>query len=469
MQRYPARGNKYRHKHQLFNRAYIFHFRRTMQLAWPVVLSQLSHILVGLADSVMVGQTGKIPLAASALGQAVWGIMFCFALGVSYGLTPLIARADGEGNHNDIKALFKNSFILNMMLGIIMLCLAPFMPLVLGFLGQKPEVIAPAGPFLFVFMLSLFPMMFFFSFKQFAEGMSSTRPAMIISLGACAVNIGLNFLLIFGNLGFPKMGLQGAAWATFISRSLMAIAMCIYVWRNPAFKQYLFRLNFGGFSWAYCMRILKVGFPVCLQFLFEFGTFSAAAIIAGQISSTAQAAHQIALNLAAITYMAGSGISAAASVRIGNYLGRRDYRGLTMAGKSAFLLVIAFMSACAVVFIFSSGFLPAMYTTDKDVIRAASELVVIAAFFQLSDGIQVVGQGVLRGMADVKVPTLLSLLSYWLLGIPVGWFLGVYLEMGVRGIWYGLLLGLTSSAVMLLIRFFGMARRQKNNMISAAF
>ena len=318
-----------------------------------------------------------------------------------------------------------------------------------------------AKPFIRVFTASLFPLMVFLTFKQFAEGLSSTRPAMIIALAACAVNIGLNYLLIFGNFGFPKMGLQGAAWATFSARCLMAAAMFAYVWYKPAYRMYRFGLNFIGIKWEYCSRILTIGFPVCLQFLFEFGTFAAAAVMAGRFGAGELAAHQIALNLAALTYMAGSGFSAAAAVRVGNYLGRADYRNLALAGKAGFILVGGFMGLCAAAFIGLHNLLPTFYVTDVSVINLAAELLIIAAFFQLSDGIQVVGQGVLRGMGDVRIPTAINLVAFWAFGLPLGYWLGVNLHLRVQGIWYGLLAGLTVAAVLLFFRFLVLTRRAR--------
>lgn len=427
----------------------------------PVMLSQLSHIIVSLADNIMVGRTGALPLAAASLGISVFSLLIVFALGISYGLTPLIARADGEQDHEAITKLLKNSFLLNLLLGLFMLMLVPLAPIVLKHLGQPAEVSEMATPFLMVFIASILPLMVFLTFKQFAEGLSNTKAAMVISLSACVVNIALNYGFVFGNLGFPQLGLLGAAWSTFTARVIMALAMWIYVWQHKPLRRYLFEFNTSSLNFTEFIKILKIGLPVCLQFLFEFGTFSAAAIMIGQIGAKELAAHQIALTMAAMTYMAASGISAAASVRVGNYLGKRDVRNLILAGQSGLYMVTAFMGCTAIGFILLNHWLPMLYVSDTEVIAIASSLLVVAAVFQLSDGLQVVGQGILRGMADVKIPTAINLVSYWFVGLPLGYYLGITLNMGVLGIWYGLLTGLTAAAVLLVIRFLNLSKAHR--------
>jgi MATE family multidrug resistance protein len=259
--------------------------------------------------------------------------------------------------------------------------------------------------------------------------------------------------MIFGHWGFPKMGLMGSCWASFISRVAMAIAMFSYVYYNKPFRVYREGFRFKNISKELTKKILAIGIPSGLQWFFEVGAFAFAVIMIGWISPKAQAAHQIALSLAATTYMMASGLSAAASVRVGNQSGLKNKEGVRTAGFSAFVIVMVFMGLMATSFILLRNYLPSLFTKDADVINIASSLLVIAAFFQLSDGIQVVGLGALRGVKDVKIPTVITLIAYWVIGLPMSYVFGFKLNMGVQGIWYGLSIGLTFAAILLFLRF----------------
>jgi MATE family multidrug resistance protein len=282
---------------------------------------------------------------------------------------------------------------------------------------------------------------------------------MLVTVGSNLLNILLNYLMIFGHWGFPKMGLMGSCWASFISRVAMAIAMFLYVYYNKHFKKYWEGFNFRNISKDLTKKILAIGIPSGLQWFFEVGAFAFAVIMIGWISPDAQASHQVALSIAASTYMMASGLSAAASVRVGNQLGLKNREGVRTAGFSAFAIVLVFMSITATCFILFKDWLPGLFTKDLNVIRIASSLLVIAAFFQLSDGIQVVGLGALRGMKDVKIPTVITLIAYWGIGLPMSYILGFKYNLGAQGVWYGLSLGLTIAAVFLFLRFNYVSKR----------
>jgi len=435
------------------SRDYQEHFRRNFSLAYPVMLSQLGHIMVGVADSVMVGQLGAVELASVSLGSGIFHVIMLFGIGVSYAVTPLVAAADGEGNKQKCADFLKHGFYLNIILGTFLAVGLSFSSGVLHFFDQEPEVLELAIPFLTIISFSIIPIMFFQTFRQFAEGLSSTKPAMIISIAGNLINLGLNYILIFGELGFPEMGVNGAAWATLISRILIGAAMALYIFFASSFGKVMALFNWGGMQLKIGIQLLKIGVPAGLQFIFEAGAFGMAAIMIGWIGAEALAAHQIALNMAGITYMAASGISAAATIRVGNQLGKGDYPTLRVAGNTCFVMVIIFMSICGIAFIFLNQFLPSLYIDDPEVIGYAASLIIIAAFFQISDGVQVVGLGALRGLADVKIPTLYTLFAYWIMALPIGYFLGIQMEMGADGIWIGLLIGLSISAVMQFWRF----------------
>ena len=415
--------------------------------------------MVGVVDTAMVGQIGTIEQAAVALSNSLYTLVLVFGLGVSYGVTPLVAAADSSKNHSESAALLKHGIIINTVLGILLFVLLFAISPVLNLFNQKQEVVDLAIPFLNVMMLGMIPLCIFSGFKQFTEGLSFTQIAMWITVGSNLLNILLNYLMIFGHWGFPEMGLMGSCWASFISRVAMALAMFAYVYYNKHFKIYWKGFTFRNVSKELTKKILGIGVPSGLQWVFEVGAFAFAVIMIGWISPDAQAAHQIALSIAASTYMMASGLSAAASVRVGNQLGLKSREGVRTAGFSAFVMVLGFMSLMAILFILFQHFLPTLFSKESNVISIATSLIVIAAFFQLSDGVQVVGLGALRGMKDVKIPTIITLIAYWAVGLPMSYVFGFKMNLGVEGIWYGLSLGLTIAAVFLLWRFNYVSKR----------
>ncbi|MEQ9426695.1 MAG: MATE family efflux transporter [Cyclobacteriaceae bacterium] len=435
------------------------HFKRNFDLAYPVMLSQIGHVMVGVADSVMVGQLGAVPLAAVALGSGFFHVLMLFGIGVSYAITPLVAAADGEKNASKSAGYLKHAIYVNLILGAVLGVGLALSSGVLKFFDQEQQVLDYAIPYMAIISYSIIPIMLFQTFRQFAEGLSSTKPAMVISIVGNLINVGLNYLLIFGEFGFPALGVNGAAWATLISRILIGGGMALFVFQSSRYHEVVSLFNWTGVQLRSSIQLLKIGIPAGLQFIFEAGAFAMAAVMMGWIGAKQLAAHQIALNLAAITYMAATGISAAATIRVGNQLGKKDIPTLRIAGNTCFIMVIIFMGLAAMIFILFRNYLPSLYIDDPQVIGYAASLLVIAAFFQLSDGVQVVGLGALRGLADVKMPTLYTLFAYWMMALPVGYFLGIRICFGAEGIWIGLLVGLSISAVMQFWRFRKLTER----------
>ncbi len=447
----------------IFSGPYREHYKRNFFLAYPVMLSQLGQVLVGVADSLMVGRLGAEPLAAASLANIIFYAIMVFGLGVSYAVTPLVAAADGEQDQSKITTIFSNGLVVNTILGMILALGIVLCTPVLYYLDQPPEVVTLAIPYLRIITISLIPYMVFQSFRQFAEGLSNTRQAMYITLSGNAINILLNYLLIYGAWGFPELGLNGAGWATLVSRIIMAISMGLFIYYAPRFRPFRGAFSFFHISRAAISRILKVGVPAGLQFVFEVSAFGYAAIMMGWLGTQTLAAHQIAINLASISYMMATGIASAATIRVGNQLGRRDIPNLRTAGYTSFVMVVLFMGFAAILFIALRNFFPALYINDAEVIEIASQLLVVAAFFQISDGVQVVGMGALRGIEDVKVPTIIAVTAYWVVGLPAGYLLGFRYGFGATGIWYGLLIGLSFAAVLLFYRF----RHKTNRMLPA--
>ncbi len=430
-------------------------YKDNLILALPIVVSQLGHTMVNMADSIIVGHfAGTVQLAAVSLVNSIFMLILVLGLGISYGLTPLIAKMNGAKNYDECGKLLSSSLIINVITGTLLYIFIHFGTLsIIDHIGQSPDVVAYAKPYLGYLGFSIIPLMIFQTFKQFAEGLGFTKQAMFISIWGNILNIVLGIIFVKGMFGIAPMGVKGVGLSTLIDRSVMAIVMSYYVMNSPHFRKYLqqFRLFFIDLSRF--KKIVKIGAPVALQYSFEISAFSGAAILIGTIGSVPQAAHQVAINLAAVTYMMAAGVASAATIKTGNNLGRSAFDDLRKSAIASYHVVIAFMSLTALLFVFANNLLPFIYTEDTAVIGIAAQLLIIAGFFQLFDGTQVVGLGVLRGIGDVNIPTLITFVAYWVIGIPLGYLLGIKLNMGVNGIWYGLTFGLLTASVLLFLRF----------------
>ena len=436
-------------------------YQSNLHLAIPVVISQLGHTLVHTADSVIIGHfVGTVSLAAVSLVNSIFTIVLVIGIGISYGLTPLIAQENGKKEYSECGRLLANSLLINAISGILLYVLVYFGSLaVIDHLDQSAEVVREAKPYLNLLGFSIIPLMIFMTFKQFAEGLGFTKQAMMISIWGNVLNVTLGIIFVKGYFGIEPMGIRSVGWSTLIDRSIMAVIMAVYVLRSENFKKYLRTFALRSIDVLRSINIIRIGAPVAMQYTFEVSAFSGAAILIGTIGAVDQAAHQVAINLASMTYMMASGISAAATIKTGNSYGRKNFQQLRLSAISSYHIVLAFMTITAVIFIGFNQLLPWIYTSDRDVIVIAAQLLVIAGFFQLFDGTQVVGLGVLRGMGDVNIPTFITFIAYWIIGLPIGYYLGVELGLGAEGIWYGLTLGLLVSAGLLFIRFDKLSRR----------
>lgn len=435
--------------------------KTTFLLAYPVMLTQLGQVSVGIADSMMVGRIGALPLAASSLANSIFFVVMMFGIGISMGLTPLVSMASGKGKLKRISRLFSHSLWINASTGLLLTGLILAFSQGLQILDQPAAVTELAKPYLLIITASLVPLMLFQTFKQLAEGLSQTKQAMVITIFSNLVNVFLNYVLIWGVWGFPELGLNGAGWATLFSRVLMMLLMGGYVLYAKRYAVYRLSLVRAKASFPMAVRILKIGVPTGFQFIFEVSAFSAAAIMMGWIGINALAGHQIALNLASISYMMATGLATAGMIRVSHYVGKGDFRAMREAGLVVFGMVTVFMLGCALLFFAFRFYLPTLYIDDPQVISLAASLLILAGFFQISDGVQVVGLGVLRGLEDVKVPTLVTFFAYWGLGLPLGYWLAFEMGMAERGIWVGLLIGLTLTASMLLYRFDQLSKKKK--------
>ena len=424
------------------------------------MIGQLGQILVSVADSIMVGNIlGKIPLAAVSLAVSILIIPMVFAIGVAFGLTPLVAGADGRDNPAEAVKYFKNSLVLNSVLGLLVYGVLAIFAQFAHLLGQDERVVSEAMPYLHIVGFSIVPMMAFFAFKQFAEGLSDTKAGMRVSLVANLLNILLNYPLITGWGPFPELGLAGAAVATLVTRFLMIAGMAIYIRKHKKFAAYWSHWGRTKIKWGSIRDILTIGVPSGLQLVFEAGAFAMSGIIVGMIGPAQQAAHQIALNIASISYMMVGGLGAAATIRIGNQLGRRDITMLRLAGQSLFHITLAMMVLTMILLISLRHVLPELYSSDPEVLQYTAVLMIAAGIFQLPDGLQATTLGALRGAQDVNIPTIIAFVAYWVIAVPMCYFLGITQEMGPLGVWIGLTIGLVLASIALYWRFQYKVRR----------
>jgi MATE family multidrug resistance protein len=427
--------------------------RTSFLLAYPVMLSQLGHVMMGVADNVMVGQVGARELAAAGLANIAFNVLMLFGIGVSYAITPLVAEADGEKNPLKVVDTVRHGLLINIANAIVLTLLVYFGKNILYHLNQPSEVIDLAIPYLEIVTFSMLPVLVFQSFRQFSEGLSNTWLPMTIVLGANVLNIALNYAFIYGHFGMPAMGLNGAGWATFTSRLAMALALAVAIYKMDTFKMYRAVFTVARYSRMLFSKMLHLGIPAGVQFIFEVAAFDFSLVMMGWLGTRTLAAHQIAINLATISYMTTSGLAAAATIRVSQELGKRDYPAVRRVAFVLLGMALAFMSVWALLFIFGNSYLPTLYVADAEVLRIAAPIIVIAGFFQLSDGMQVVCAGALRGLQDVKIPSLLIFVSYWMIGLPLGYWLSFNQQWGASGIWIGLLVGLTLTAAALCWRF----------------
>lgn len=414
------------------------------------MISQLGHITVGVFDSLMIGKVSVSQLAAVSLATSIFSFILLFCIGLSYGITPLISSSDRGKKY--VSSILYNGMLVNVISSILLVSFVILTKHLLSYLGQDEEVLFHTYSYLDIICISLIPLILFQTFKQFIEGLGFTKPSMYISVISNVINIVLNAVLIFGLFGFPRLEIIGAAYATLISRVIMFLLILIYCLNDRRFSKYILKTKFLV-NLNHIKDIFRIGFASGLQYIFEVGAFSVATVMTGSIGAIHLAAHQIALNLASISYMIASGIGSASMISLSYYDGKRNFEDMRRSGFASFLLVFILMIVSALVFIIFRNYLPVLYVDDSSVINIASTLLIIAGLFQISDGIQAVGLGILRGIRDIKKPTVVTFISYWIISIPLSYFLGIEYGYGVYGIWIGLSVGLTLAAIFHVTRF----------------
>ena len=441
---------------------YTKEFRYNLSLSFPVILGLLGHTIVQLVDNIMVGQLGTTELAAVSLGNSFVFIAMSLGIGFSTALTPLVAKADGEKDRTMAQRVLSHGVVLCTILGVSLFLLVFSARKLMYHMGQPPEVVSLAFPYLKWVAASLIPLIIFQAYKQFTDGLSRTRPAMYATVFSNLVNITLNYLLIFGYGGFPAMGVEGAAIGTMIARSTAVVFILFYIQFHAMFEGYSLKIGWKNLRLGLFKKILSLGLPSALQMFFEVAFFTMAIWMSGILGKNAQAANQIALNLSAMTFMFAMGLGVVAMIRVGNQLGMKAYTDLRRIAISLFLLIGLFDVVFCAIYLNFNEYLPWIYleyhgdNTPADtleVVAIAASLLLVSGFFQITDGLQAVILGALRGIQDVNIPTALTFISYMVVGLPVSYYLGLHTELKAMGIWIGLLTGLSCSALLLFLRF----------------
>lgn len=447
---------------------YTKEFKYNWQLAAPVMLGMLGHTFVSFIDNIMVGQLGTAQLAAVSLGNSFMFIAMSLGIGFSTAITPLVAEADGANDFAKGKSAFKHGLFLCTVLGVLLFLLVFFAKPLMYLMKQPVEVVELAIPYLDLVAFSLIPLVVFQAFKQFSDGLSLTKYPMYATIVANVVNVGFNYVLIFGKFGFPEMGIVGAAYGTLISRFVMVAHIWWLLKGREKSKHFVTNIKILVLDKTMINKLIGLGAPSAMQMFFEVAIFTAAIWLSGLLGKNPQAANQIALNLSSMTFMVAMGLSVASMIRVGNQKGLQQYFELRRIAFSLFLLGFIFAVVFGILFLIFNEALPKLYVDFDDVINfkdntevvtIASQLLIASAIFQISDSLQVIVLGALRGLQDVKIPTLITFIAYWLIGFPISWILGKEDAYGSFGIWIGLLAGLTSAAILLFIRFNYLTKR----------
>lgn len=428
----------------------------------------LGHTLIGIVDNIMVGKLGATELAAVSLGNSFIFIAMSLGIGFSTAITPLIAEADAEKDEKKIRSTFHHGLLLCTILGIALFIIIVLAKPIMLLMHQPIEVVEMAYPYIDWVAFSLIPVIIYQGYKQFADGLSKTKYSMYAIFMANVVHIFFNYVLIYGIWIFPKLGILGAALGTVISRIMMVVFMHYILKYDKNIKKYFKDFSFKEIKKSILKKIVNLGTPSAMQMLFEVSLFTGAIWLSGSIGKTSQAANQIALTLATITFMFAMGLNVTAMIRISNQKGLNDYINLVIVAKSIFLLALIIEIVFALFFIVFHNYLPPLFLDTENiqqaldnnqVIKIAAQLLLVAAVFQISDGIQVVVLGALRGLQDVKVPMYITFVAYWVIGFPISFYLGLYTELKATGIWIGLLAGLTVAAIFLYIRFNNLTKK----------
>ncbi len=428
-------------------------YRQNLTLAVPVILSQVGQVIVQLVDNAMVGRLGAEPLAAVSFGGALFMIFFMFATGLTMGVTPLVGSSFAQRDHKRSSICLQNSLLLYAVLGVLLFISLRVVECFMDRMGQSEAVVMLARPYFRYLAWSIIPFMLFAAFKQFLEGVGNTKVAMVIVLTSNVVNIIFNYLLIYGHAGFPAMGAPGAGLSTLISRILMPILIVAYFYWRDSLRRYFTFFRKDVFNLRMMKMLLGIGLPISLQMSMEMSAFSLSSVMMGWISPVAQAGHQIALSISSFTFMTLVGIAAAATIRVSHAYGAGNLRELGLSATASYHIGLLYSSVAGILLILLRHEIPLLFTSDKEVVDMAATLLICTGIYQISDGLQTISLGILRGLQDVRISMVYAFVSYILLNLPVGYLCAFVLGMGAPGLWVGFIVGLSMAAVLLHTRY----------------
>jgi MATE family multidrug resistance protein len=438
-----------------------------LKISVPVILGQMSIVLMGITDMVMLGDVGKTEVAAVGLANQIYFLFMVMGSGTLAVITPMIASSKGAQNKLECGEILRTgielSFIISIALSVFLILIGENF-----YIFRQPEEIEDVSKiYLRILTLSTVPLMLFFALKQYTDGLSMTKPPMVITIIAVLLKAFLNWIFIYGQFSFPPMDAKGAALATLICRIFMALALVVYIFNNKKYEKFLPHLISRFNTFPLIVKILRIGIPGGFQMFFEMGAFAATAVFVGWIGTNELAAHQIALALAALTYTCSVGLSLTGTIKVAHAFGEGDNKGIIKWSKISLFAILIFMFMCFVLIsIFRENF-AAFFIDESSVIKIASSVLLLAGLFQISDGLQLLGLSMLRSVNDVNLPTVITLFSYWALGLPASYLIGIYAGYGLMGIWVGLFLGITVSAILLFIRFYFLLNNGKLQKYSA--
>lgn len=432
---------------------YLPYYKRNLKVALPIVLSQLGGGIVQLVDLFMVSRLGTIPLAAVSFASATFIIGFVFSTGILIGMTPLVGKAYAGGEQSRLSGLLQNGMSLSIMLGVVTSLVMFSLSFLMPYMGQDPAVVEFARPYFIILSFSVFPVLIFTSVKQFLEGIGNTSIAMAITIISNLLNILFNYLLIYGKGGFPEMGVLGAGIATLIARCAMPLMYIIYLRFKVNWWQYFKGYSLRQIDWQVIIELLKIGFPIAAHILLEVSAFALSGIMVGWLGAAPLAGNQIAQNFSHLTFMIVLGIASATTVRVSHQLGAENFKGLKMAAIASIHLCLLANLITGSMLIGFSRIIATAFSADPEVIAIGSQLLIMAGIFQLSDGMQAVGAGILRGLQDVKIVMIYAFIAYICINLPLGYFLAFTCGMGAVGVWTAFIFGLSVAAILFRLRY----------------
>lgn len=435
-----------------------YEIRRTLLLAMPLIVGQLTSFGMNFVDTVMAGRLGQIDLGAIAIGSSVWSAGLLFVLGVLMTVSPVVSQFDGAGRRSQAGESTRQALWIALVLGVLMFWVMRNVEWIQDWLDVDAEVATLSLEYLRAISWGAPAFCFMLVLRFFSEGAGMTRPTMYIGLLGIVLNIPLNYILMFGKLGFPAMGAVGCGWATAVIFWIQLIALALYIRYRDFYREFGLFSRFSQPNWREISGLLKIGVPIGIMIFFEGSLFVGAALLIGTLGALPIAAHQVAINFAAMAFMVPLGLAGAISVRVGNAIGRDDPQAARTAGLVGVGLAIVFGTFSALFMFSFPHTIARLYTPDQAVIELAAQLLLLAAVFQVADGMQAAAAGALRGLKDTRLPMIYSILSYWVIGMSIGWWLTFRQDFGPHGMWYGMIVGLTVAAILMCTRFLRRTR-----------